>query len=247
MKEPDYDGYNFSKFQDLAKQTDLSRHEKVGFPDSYRENQEELIFKDISTKLTNLAKKKQSILEIGPGCSKITRYIIERSKSLESSLFLIDGKPMLDLIKEEDHITKIPGKFPEALINKKPSLRFDIILAYSVFQYPFSEGNAYKFLDICLEALKDGGQILIGDIPNISMRKRFFASAAGISFHQNFTGTETVPDIKFNQLEVGKIDDSFLLSIIARARSFGYNAWIIPQGVNLNMANRREDILITKP
>ena len=132
-------------------------------------------------------------------------------------------------------------------ITLKSNFKFDIILAYSVFQYPFSEGNAYQFLDICLGALKDGGQILIGDIPNISMRKRFFSSPTGISYHQTFTNTDSVPEIKFNQLEIGKIDDTFLLSMLARARSFGYNAWIIPQSIGLNMANRREDILIAKP
>src|SRR5256885_8167314 len=31
---------------------------------------------------------------------------------------------------------------------------------------------------------------LIGDIPNVSQRKRFFSSPAGIKFHQEFTGRD---------------------------------------------------------
>ena len=37
----DDDGYNYDKFKELAK------YEKIGFPDSYSKDSEELIFKDI--------------------------------------------------------------------------------------------------------------------------------------------------------------------------------------------------------
>jgi hypothetical protein len=79
------------------------------------------------------------------------------------------------------------------------------------------------------------------------MRKRFFSSAAGIRCHREYTGRDELPEVRFNQLEPGQMDDSVVLSILARARAQGFHAWVVPQGEGLPMANRREDILIRKP
>lgn len=243
-----YDGYDFTTFQELAKKDSLSRHEKVGFPNQYRENQEELIFKDICSKITSIQRTGQSILEIGPGCSNITKYLIWHAQLKKSVVHLVDGKAMLELIPSQDNVIKVPGKFPNNLGSFHfNNLKFDAILVYSVIQYPYAEGNAYMFVDTCMSLLNDGGQLLIGDIPNISMRKRFFASNTGALHHRKFTGENKNPKVNFNTLEIGKIDDSFIMSIIARARGFGYHGWVLPQGKDLQMANRREDILIYKP
>jgi hypothetical protein len=51
----------------------------------------------------------------------------------------------------------------------------------------------------------------------------------------------------FNRLEPGQMDDSVVLALLARARAQGFHAWVMPQAVDLPMANRREDILIRKP
>ena len=55
----------------------------------------------------------------------------------------------------------------------------DVILSYSVLHYVFVQQPLYEFLDTSLGLLADGGQMLLGDIPNVSKRKRFFSSAAG--------------------------------------------------------------------
>lgn len=89
--------------------------------------------------------------------------------------------------------------------------------------------------------------MLIGDIPNISKRKRFFSSENGISFHQNFTGTSEVPEVNFLQIEDDKIDDAVLLGLIMRVRAQGFDAYWLPQHGGLPMSNRREDILISRP
>jgi hypothetical protein len=59
--------------------------------------------------------------------------------------------------------------------------------------------------------------------------------------------TEEEPVVDYNKLEPNQIDDSVILSIVMRARSQGFDAYIVPQNENLPMANRREDILITRP
>jgi len=94
---------------------------------------------------------------------------------------------------------------------------------------------------------RPGGQLLLGDIPNQSKRKRFFASAAGVRHHQAFTGNDEVPEVPFNVLERSKIDDAVVLGIVGRARAAGFDAYVVPQAPDLPMANRREDVLIIRP
>jgi hypothetical protein len=111
----------------------------------------------------------------------------------------------------------------------------------------FAEGNLFHFLDTCLALLANGGELLLGDVPNQTMRKRFFSSPAGVATHQRHSGSDELPAVRFNQLEPGQVDDSVVLSLLARARAQGFHAWVVPQAVDLPMANRREDILIRRP
>ena len=52
-----FNGLTFDDFRRLAKDSELSRHEKVGFPISYREGKEKIIFSDTVEKLRGLGKK----------------------------------------------------------------------------------------------------------------------------------------------------------------------------------------------
>ena len=123
----------------------------------------------------------------------------------------------------------------------------DVVLIYSVLHYVYEDQPLFGFIDAALKLLAPGGEMLIGDIPNISKRKRFFDSDAGIDFHQAYTESRQVPTPQFNVLEPNKIDDSVILSIIMHARAAGFDAYLLPQGCKLPMANRREDILIRRP
>lgn len=49
-----YQKLTYASFREMANDNNLSKYEKIGFPDSYREGYEEAIFKDIKTKLENL-------------------------------------------------------------------------------------------------------------------------------------------------------------------------------------------------
>jgi hypothetical protein len=109
------------------------------------------------------------------------------------------------------------------------------------------EASFWRFIDSSLELLAPGGQMLIGDIPNVSKRKRFFASDAGVKFHREFMQTPDRPSVDFRAVETDKIDDAVILGVIMRARAQGCDAYWLPQPGTLPMANRREDILIVKP
>lgn len=247
-KNINFDDLTFEKFRELAVSEGLSHHEKVGFPNEYREGKEGDIFADMLVKVRSLDRKNLVALEIGPGCSQLPVMLADLCASKQGSVHFVDSQEMLQQLPDAPHIHKWPGRYPDtpALFEALEG-KVDTIIAYSVIQYVFAEGNLWDFIDCCLTLLNDGGEIFLGDIPNITMRKRFFSGNEGIEMHKNFTGKNELPNVQFNQIEAGKMDDSVVLAILARARAAGYHAWVIPQCSALSMANRREDILIRKP
>jgi hypothetical protein len=239
----------FEDFKKLASDDTLTQYEKVGFPAAYREEKEELIFQDICRKLPNLHEKHQTVLEIGPGCSGPAFMIVQWCRERSQKLILIDSEEMLKELPNEPFIEKFAGHYPDEC-----SQFFDLyagkvnaIVCYSVLHYVFAETNLFDFLDRSLSLLAEGGEMLVGDIPNVSKRKRFFDSPNGRRFHQKFTGTNELPAVKFNAAEPGKIDDSVLVGLVLRARITGFDAYLLPQPDDLPMANRREDLFIKRP
>lgn len=238
----------YADFQLMAKDPNLSPQEKIGFPDSYRKEYEKLIYADIISKLSNLNQNDAKVLDIGPGCAGLPKLLIEDCLARKQELVLVDSAEMLEHLPDGDRIKKIEGFYPDCY----PKLeswagQFDVILCYSVFHYIFVEAQFWRFIDRSIDLLAPGGQMLIGDIPNVSKRKRFFSSETGIRFHQEFMNTNTMPVVDFCAVEYDKIDDAVLLGVIMRARTQGCDAYWLAQPAGLPMANRREDILITKP
>lgn len=242
-------GIGFADFQKMAQDPRLSACEKIGFPDSYRKGKERLILRDMLAKATNLSARQQVVLDVGPGCSALALALIGYCQRRRHKLLLFDSKAMLDLLPSGRFLRKVPGRFPDDCRSflKPLTGRANVILVYSVFQYIFAEGKPYDFLDTCLTLLAPGGQLMLGDIPNISKRRRFFASAAGRRFHRNFTGSKTGPQVQFNSIENGHMDDAVVASVLGRCRAAGFDAYVLPQAPNLPMANRREDILVVRP
>lgn len=240
----------FDSFKKLAQDESLSSHEKIGFPDSYREGKGDVIFNDILGKLSNLSNKNKTVLDIGPGCGDLAFRMIRHCAEHGQTLLLVDCAEMLRQLPEEPFMRKFAGRFPSECpaLFEEFGQKVDAILAYSLFQIVFAESNGFKFLDRSLSLLADGGELLIGDIPNISKRKRFFSSPAGIRFHQEFMETDELPKVEFNAVQGGaNLDDAALLSLVMRCRNSGFDAYWVPQAENLPMANRREDLLIKKP
>jgi hypothetical protein len=155
---------------------------------------------------------------------------------------------MLGQLPDGPGITKVAGFYPDCRDALQPWLgKFDAIVCYSVFHYIFVEAQFWRFVDCSIEMLAPGGRMLIGDIPNVSKRKRFFASPTGVRFHQQFMSTDEVPQVDFRAVETDKIDDAVLLAVVMRARAQGCDAYWLAQPDSLPMANRREDIVIHKP
>jgi len=243
-----FEGLTFDDFRRMAADDSLSRYEKIGFPNSYREGKAAAIFEDIQTKLRNLGGKGKTVLDVGPGCSELPSMLIDLCRRQGHKLIMVDSAEMLAQLPDESFVKKIAAYYPrcDALFEEFTG-KIDVILCYSVLHYIFAESNIWDFLDQSLKLLSAGGEMLIGDVPNVSKRKRFFSSAAGIKFHQEFTQTDEVPNVEFNQIERNQIDDAVVLSLLTRARSQGFDAYVLPQAAALSMANRREDLLISRP
>ena len=249
VRMADYDGYNYKKFRELASNDALSVYEKIGFPVSYRKNSEGFIFEDILSKVPILREERHlNVLDIGPGCSFLQKSISSICKANGHTLFLADSPEMLRLTGDLPYVRKYAGFFPDETFEAiyADSGGIDVIICYSVFQYVFAEGNAWRFIDCILKLMNRSSQCIMGDIPNISKRKRFFASGTGVKFHKSFMHTNEIPKVFFNQPEFGRIDDAVLLSIIMRCQYFGFDAYIVPQDKRLPFANRRDDILIRR-
>ena len=238
----------FEDFKRFAADKHMSKYGKIGFPDSYRKDKEENIFFDIIEKLPCLKEQGKTIVDIGPGCSDLPEMMINFCKKQQHKLVLIDSAEMLALLPDGDSITKISACFPDCpQFLQEFYGKVDGILTYSVLQYAFADSFFWQFIDSGVKLLNEGGRFLLGDIPNISKRKRFFDSESGKAFHRAFTRTDNDPTVQFNVLEQNQIDDGVLLGVVSRYRLAGYDTYILPQAGGTAMANRREDLLICRP
>jgi hypothetical protein len=250
-------GIDFGRFADItyeafrrrAMDPGLTSHEKIGFPDAYREGFEELIFDDIASKLTRLRQREQVVMDIGAGGDRLGVLMVEHSAVQGHRLIQVDSPEMLALLPEAPRVERVPGRFPDECEELLAALGGGVhcVLAYGVLSSVYAQANIFDFVDRAAELLEPGGQLLLGDLPNVSMRRRFFASDAGVRFHQGFMDTLELPVVEFNAPAPGAIDDAVILAIVSRCRAAGYNAYVLPLDERLPLANRREDILITRP
>jgi hypothetical protein len=243
----DFMNLSYEKFKNLASNDGLSKYEKIGFPDEYRKGFEALIFDDICSKLSTLNNSGGLVVDIGSGCSDLPEMIATHCRNSRQELHLFDNKEMLNLGPYGKGIVHWEGKFPndhrESIKRLKEGA--SAIIVYSVIQYVELGKDLIQFLDSCLELLSIGGELLIGDIPNESMRNRFLKSGNGISFTEKLNKDNK--NLEVSKRVPSEINDRVLLEIITYVRDKGYHAWIVPQNMKLPMANRREDILIRKP
>jgi 2-polyprenyl-3-methyl-5-hydroxy-6-metoxy-1,4-benzoquinol methylase len=243
-----FDDIGFEDFRRLAQQPGLSKYERIGFPDAYREGHEVAIFRDIRSKLSALESTGRRVLDIGPGCSDLPMMLIQHCAARGHELHLMDSAEMLAHLPDAQGSHKHVGMFPNCPeFLELQQGRMDVVLCYSVLHYVMVDVAFFRFLDQSLSLLAPGGQLLIGDIPNVTKRKRFLASDTGVAFHKRFMRTEQAPEVRFNQIELDRIDDAVVMSLLQRARLQGFDAYVLPQAADLPMANRREDVLIVRP
>ena len=241
---------DFDAFRKLAADELLSDHEKIGFPDGFREGFDETIWADVLSKLPPLNRKGARILEIGPGCGPLPKRLIEFAEVQDHFVVLIDHLEMLNRLPASRAIVKVPGRFPDSIELVKVASRggeFDAIITYSVLHAVVMDSNPFLFLDRALSLLAPGGHMLVGDVPNLSKLRRFLSSEAGHAFHREYMKTESVPEVPAFVLPEERIDDSIVFGMLMRARLAGFDAYVLPQAADLPLSNRREDLLFVRP
>jgi SAM-dependent methyltransferase len=247
FEKKDLSYITFEDFKQFALDNSLSPSEKIGFPDAYRKGYDALIFEDIKSKLNNFNHAAKTVLDLGCGCSELAKLIVEYSQKQRHRLILADSAEMLNHLPNDEHLIKITGKFPDNFNDYLPyKWQIDTIIIYSVIHHVILEDSLIAFLDSALELLAPGGELLIGDIPNISKRNRFFASPEGIKCHQEYTKSQEIPKVNFTVINHNKVDDGVVMGILQRYRNYGFESYLLPQSKNLAMSTRREDILVVK-
>lgn len=214
----------FDQFKEMAKDKTLSSHEKIGFPDSYRESYAEAIFDDIISKLPDIDKSQKKIADIGCGCDTLAHLMINRCEKNGNALYMLDSAEMLNLLSDDKGINKVAGKFPNESAEFIDAERnsFNAILVYSVMHHVCLEDNLFTFIDRAVELLAPGGRLLLGDLPNRTKRKRFFLSPQGIKTHREYTGDPNAqPPVNLFEIESEKLDDAIIFAILQRYRGGG--------------------------
>src|SRR5437870_4924277 len=139
----------YDDFRSLAKANGLSRYQRIGFPDHYRQGYEPVIFDDIRDKLTNLNLESKTVLDIGPGCSDLPRILMDLCQRQGHGLLFCDSQEMLDHLPDAPFVKKVPGRFPKDVGDfvMEYAGRVDVILTYSVLHYVFVDLSLFEFLD----------------------------------------------------------------------------------------------------
>ncbi len=247
-KYASHDFLTYEDFRQRALDAGMSPYEKVGFPDEYRKEYEANIFADILAKLPALRAEGRRVLNIGCGCSDNVRMLIAHCEQHGHALHLLDSAEMLSCLPESRAVTKIQGRFPDNLerVPQAAAGGYDAIIVYSVLHNAMIDANPFSFVDAAVGLLAPGGALLIGDLPNISKRNRFFASETGVAYHQSFTKSDERPTVEPYQISVKRIDDGMVFGLMLRYRNFGFETYLLPESSDIHFSNRREDMLIVR-
>lgn len=239
---------SYEKFKERASDARLSPIEKVGFPSSYRLHREDLIFKDIKRKIDALDRPQMKIMDLGCGCSGLPQKFIEYARNLKQELWLIDSQEMLNALNPPPFVHMLSGRFPsdhQQWIENHISY-FDVVICYSVFHYLRAENEDISALSAILQMLKPKGVLLLGDLPNFSMKRNFILSSEGQAYHaKNFPNTAPLRADEIHA-EPGSLDDQSISELCKWFQTQGCLAEILGQSKELPFAGRRQDMKVTK-
>lgn len=217
---------------------------------AFQSNAEKYIYKDVITKLR--LKKTDRILEIGCGVGIILNPI---SKYVKQAVGL-DHQSLVNKYKANgvpSNVKLLAGRWPET----KVSGTFDRILVYSVLHYLPNAKSAKLFIVKCLEVLRPGGTLMLGDIPNSDSSRRFIDSSIGKRVNAIYQKEKNKIIENIDHKKQDKIfssaeklspylNDKFVISLISDMRVKGYGCYIMPQPKELPFSYSREDIVIYK-
>lgn len=234
----------FLHFQELASNSS-SDPEKVGRFSSQAEA-EGYIFPNILSKLPSLSCEGSLVIDIGSGCSRPVRDLISHTENNQQKLVLVDSYEQLKYLPKAAHVQPFYSRFPDEKVCDTFKGKADCVIVYSVFHYVFLDSNFTKFLDEAVSLLNYGGQLILGDIPNASKKKRFLSSESGKQFHRQWSQSDELPEIVWNNFEPMTLDDDVIAFLMQRYRNMGFETYLYPQHPMMPFSQTREDLVITR-
>jgi 2-polyprenyl-3-methyl-5-hydroxy-6-metoxy-1,4-benzoquinol methylase len=233
---------SFENYSHIATLAEANNTEVAGRLAFQEEAQRRILF-DLLAKLD--IKVSDSLLEIGCGpgnllvplsgfCAKLTGIDNQAALTRLKSRFVTDAG-----------IVCMPGNFLDMNL---PTIHFDKVLVYSVLQYLTDPDEVFLFVERALTLLKPGGLMLLGDIPNISKKNRFLNSSLGqltlkIWYEHSTTADAGIFSVNPDR-ELVVFDDALVFNLMAFIRDKAFEAYLLPQPVDLPFGGSREDILI---
>lgn len=237
---------SFEDFRKLARDKSLKPYQMAGFDPVYREKTEANIFPDLRSKLPLLEGRGKVVMDIGCGCTLPVQQLIELAGDRGHTVVLVDSEEVLANLPDRAFVHKMPHEFPrDRRFLEQWQNGVDVIVCYSLLHMLSPFQNVYTFTDHLVSLLRSGGQALIGDIPNISKKRRYLSSPAGRAFHREWSGGEEAPEVDWTAGYDG-IDDSVLLHLLLRYRSMGMETYLLPQPDGLALNHTREDLLVCR-
>ena len=216
------------------------------------ENQMDDTIADICAKLE--PNKNCRLLELGCNIGMLLNPL----SSLVASGVGLDHHKLVGFFRDSgtpENVALLEGEWPTTKVEGS----FDRILVYDVLHLVPDAGTALKFIEACYDILEPGGRLLIGDLPNKDMHKRYQSTefgqkvaadydAAREKERANITNesqqrTAILSDALFDNY----MDDAFIFSVLGSARKSGLHAFTLPQPDTLPFCFSREDILIARP
>lgn len=213
---------------------------------SFQRESERKIHRDIISKLKITIKDK--CLDVG--CN-VGANLIPLSKKVKH-ITGIDQVNCINILRNNlkaKNVSLIGGSFLDHDFKKS---KYDKIIIYSVLHVFKNKKEAYFVINKALKLLNPGGKILIGDLPNISLKNKFLNSKSGQIFSKEWSknNKKTKMDIEAQNMLVKdtnsnlKINDRFIINLLVYLRKKGLSVFILPQNKELPFGNTREDIVI---
>jgi len=133
---------------------------------------------------------------------------------------------------------------------------YEKILINSVLPALSDKLEAFRFIDKAASLLAPGGRMLLGDIANLDKKRRFTDTNFGKNFDEEWNDRVASLDGRVEEDKASQIldqddtilvpNDEFILELLARFRRPGWEAYCLPQHVNLPFGHTREDVLVTR-
>ncbi len=236
---------SFANFGALARSDTLTDTEVAG---RYvvQKSAEKLILADVLSKLAITSE--DDVLDIGCGAGLLLTPLAYFARSVTG----LDHPDLIDRLRvrfQAPNVTYEAANFFDFVTDR----RFNVVIAYGVVNYMRDEGQLQRFVDKAVSLLLPQGRLLIADIPNQDLKRRFLAGNAGQRFQEDWNALMAkAPKTVFDRMpeldpDILTYSDDVVLGMLARVRRAGYHACVLPQPAQLPFGNTREDVLISKP